>query len=491
MSQILNLSQDFKDKLLNSDTVTIKKIMLTNSTTNNLETVGSVVLSTDIVEINKNNLLIKFDHSLKKTINKVIIYDIDDNAIAYSVFDGLRITLELHTNSILALQLFNDDNDVDLSLLEVDESLPLPSPSPNPNPSPSVPDDYSETVIKATDALAKADSNELAISSIQTDVQPIIDDWEGINTQVNQNTTALLDKIDKDDFVDLKDKVDECISSNSSLQVHFAKIYEKQPAGTPGGVARDKIGSNIVRRELNTIEVSSPQAGVSLGSNQQFTLQPGKYYIRAKAPTSRSNRTRLYLYDVDNTRVKLYGNSHYTNSKSTYTAEYSFLDGYLELDSVATFEIRQYIETLSNTVHLLGIDAANPILGADEIYTTVDITRYLETSVNTTNDALMYACRAWCNFDGTGTPTIRGSGNIASVSRLGTGTYRVTFAVPFDDANYSVVVNGAQSLGGGVGRSDGINIVDTTTTNVDIATFNQAGETTRGDFELVTLSIFK
>ena len=53
--------------------------------------------------------------------------------------------------------------------------------------------------------------------------------------------------------------------------------------------------------------------------------------------------------------------------------------------------------------------------------------------------ATAFGCRAWVNFNGTGTVAIRASGNVSSVSDLGTGTYQVNFATAMPDANYSVV----------------------------------------------------
>ena len=54
--------------------------------------------------------------------------------------------------------------------------------------------------------------------------------------------------------------------------------------------------------------------------------------------------------------------------------------------------------------------------------------------------ATAYGCRAWVNFDGSTSPgTIRGSGNVSSVSRTGTGQYTVNFTTSMPDANYSVV----------------------------------------------------
>jgi len=50
-----------------------------------------------------------------------------------------------------------------------------------------------------------------------------------------------------------------------------------------------------------------------------------------------------------------------------------------------------------------------------------------------------YGCRAWVNFNGTGTPAIRGSGNISSITDVGTGQYTVNFTNNMPDANYSPV----------------------------------------------------
>jgi hypothetical protein len=49
-----------------------------------------------------------------------------------------------------------------------------------------------------------------------------------------------------------------------------------------------------------------------------------------------------------------------------------------------------------------------------------------------------YMCRAWVNFDGTGTPAIRASGNVTSITDNGTGDYTVNFTTAMPDANYCV-----------------------------------------------------
>lgn len=55
--------------------------------------------------------------------------------------------------------------------------------------------------------------------------------------------------------------------------------------------------------------------------------------------------------------------------------------------------------------------------------------------------APLYSARAWVNFDGTvATPsTIRGSGNVSSVTRNNTGDYTINFATNILDVNYGVI----------------------------------------------------
>jgi hypothetical protein len=54
--------------------------------------------------------------------------------------------------------------------------------------------------------------------------------------------------------------------------------------------------------------------------------------------------------------------------------------------------------------------------------------------------ATAYGCRAWVNFDGTGTPTARASANVSSITDNGTGDYTVNFTVAMPDANYAAIV---------------------------------------------------
>ena len=48
-------------------------------------------------------------------------------------------------------------------------------------------------------------------------------------------------------------------------------------------------------------------------------------------------------------------------------------------------------------------------------------------------------CRAWVNFNGTGTVAIRASFNVSSITDNGTGDYTVNFTNALPDANYASV----------------------------------------------------
>jgi hypothetical protein len=59
------------------------------------------------------------------------------------------------------------------------------------------------------------------------------------------------------------------------------------------------------------------------------------------------------------------------------------------------------------------------------------------TIVDVNNVQIGTFCRAWVNFNGTGTVAIRASFNVSSITDNGTGDYTVNFTNALPDANYS------------------------------------------------------
>lgn len=62
---------------------------------------------------------------------------------------------------------------------------------------------------------------------------------------------------------------------------------------------------------------------------------------------------------------------------------------------------------------------------------------------NTSGTEVGQLCRAWVNFNGVTTATIRSSFNVSSVTRNAAGDYTVNFTNAMTDANYSFVASGA------------------------------------------------
>jgi len=85
--------------------------------------------------------------------------------------------------------------------------------------------------------------------------------------------------------------------------------------------------------------------------------------------------------------------------------------------------------------------------------------------------ATAYGCRAWVNFNGTGTPSIRDSGNISSITDHGTGDFSMNFTTNLPDNDYAV--------SGSIGN-------DGPTTNT--TAFNLNGSLATGSFRVHTAS---
>lgn len=67
----------------------------------------------------------------------------------------------------------------------------------------------------------------------------------------------------------------------------------------------------------------------------------------------------------------------------------------------------------------------------------------LREGVNASGSAPVYAARAWGNLNMTGTPSIRASGNVASITDHGVGDWTVNFTTAMPDANFATVAVGA------------------------------------------------
>jgi len=117
-----------------------------------------------------------------------------------------------------------------------------------------------------------------------------------------------------------------------------------------------------------------------------------------------------------------------------------------------------------------GTASSSTFLRGDNTFATVS--SYADSDAlslfNASGSAPVYACRAWINFNGTGTIAIRDSGNVSSITDGGAGTYTVTFTDAMADANYCTQATTRND--GALGTSATIDrYTAPTTTNVTVA----------------------
>ena len=100
--------------------------------------------------------------------------------------------------------------------------------------------------------------------------------------------------------------------------------------------------------------------------------------------------------------------------------------------------------------------------------------------------ATAYGCRAWVNFNGTGTPAIRASGNVSSITDNGTGDYTINFTTTMPDADYTTT--GTANFTGGIAWVSAPYSVAPTTSAVRVAVVNLA---LLADLTYVNVAIFR
>jgi hypothetical protein len=113
----------------------------------------------------------------------------------------------------------------------------------------------------------------------------------------------------------------------------------------------------------------------------------------------------------------------------------------------------------------------------------------IENKLNVSGSAPIYACRAWVNFNGTGTVAIRASGNVSSITDNGTGDYTVNFTTAMPDANYAVVANTDDVID--TATPPITNFVTLLSGSARLKTIAAGSKTATRDMSTVTVSVFR
>jgi hypothetical protein len=177
-------------------------------------------------------------------------------------------------------------------------------------------------------------------------------------------------------------------------------------------VLTDSAGNNVLSESGGVVTLTADEANV--GSNALVVNASGNVGIGTSSPSS---------------RLEVAGAASPTVTMKSTSGPYS--------------------EINSNTVGSLSLLADRGDTGAStncSIYVDGNLEfrvtpGYISFNSGYGSVATAYGCRAWVNFDGTtntaGFCTIRGSGNVSSVTDNGTaGDYTVNFATAMPDGNY-------------------------------------------------------
>jgi hypothetical protein len=156
----------------------------------------------------------------------------------------------------------------------------------------------------------------------------------------------------------------------------------------------------------------------------------------------------------------------------------------------STNSVTSYVG-IFNSVQWIGTSTSHPITfnTANTEQARITAAGLLQFNSGYGSVATAYGCRAWVNFNGTGTPEIRASGNVSSITDLGTGQYTVNFTTAMPDANYSAVLNtGDDATTVESVRVGSFNTF--TTSNVGMVVLNNNTDDRR-DVALASVAIFR
>lgn len=162
-----------------------------------------------------------------------------------------------------------------------------------------------------------------------------------------------------------------------------------------------------------------------------------------------------------------------TPTTGTQAATKAYVDSVAVAPDAST-TVKGIVELATNEETATGTDATRAITPAG-----------LMSAFNKTGTASMFACRAWVNFDGTGTVAIRASGNVSSITDNGVGNYNINFTTQMVDNNYAA--SGSVS---NRGSSDSQSVILSGLASNGVSVYCQyGGDNTAGGFDPTTVCI--
>ena len=264
------------------------------------------------------------------------------------------------------------------------------------------------------------------------------------------------------------------------------------PSTTPAVI---RFGVSAVEKGKLAVDSSSNMLFETAGAERMRIDSSGNVGIGTATPfpsTAHPSASQL--------RVGLTGNYFSQNSTGLGIAGASFIDNAYIKNSTGDFAYitsAKASKVLCNTGGVLfqtstGTDIADT---ATSFATQAGITAagLFQFNSGYGSAATAYGCRAWVNFNGTGTVAIRASGNVSSITDGGTGTYTVNFTTAMPDANYVVFGNTTRDPFAAAVAVRGCTPHTLATGSVSVPTFNldAAAAVVLEDLQYISVSIFR
>ena len=232
---------------------------------------------------------------------------------------------------------------------------------------------------------------------------------------------------------------------------------------------------------MSTINSKNVQVGTSGVAAQNFTLyQPATPDGTVRLGVGNSGATTGDVVTVNSAGVTVTGSVAATT-----------------LSGAGSFTTLAASSTVSGTgfsTYLASPPAIGGTAAAAGSFTTLSASGNMSFNSGYGSAAVAYGCRAWVNFNGTGTVAIRASGNISSITDNGTGYYTLNFSTAMPDANYSYLAKSTRSTNNTAASTDMNNsatCVDPTTSTLIVKTGYPQGVNTVEDSPNVTVAIFR
>ena len=217
----------------------------------------------------------------------------------------------------------------------------------------------------------------------------------------------------------------------------------------------------------------------------RWILFPTKYLSNPQSPDS-------FTFTADGKGLVFSDGSSIKRSAGQGVRFYPANDNYPLLIFDASGENLQLsLRPPENTVALAGTSNTDPITPANLDYVLdsrvgVANAADVKTALNASGDAPIYSCRAWVQFNGSGTPSRTGYGNVSSITDRGTGLYTVNLITAMPDTAGAIL----SGVMGDASEDDRmVNVEWSTTSAIKVATATTG--TTHTDMSQIHIGVIR